>query len=66
MFKAVMKVSYKYRKTNERKAMLKNIVARKEQKKYEDIVAKGGSTRMGRWSERKPHRYSVFKISEVD
>jgi len=52
-----MKVAYKYQKTNERNALLKDILARKEQKKYEEIVANGGSTMTGRWGERKPYRH---------
>jgi len=46
-----MKVEYRYRKTNERKAALEPICNRKELKE-----AKKGGSRSGRWEGRKPER----------
>lgn len=52
-----MKVEYKYRRVNERKKELEPVIARKEEKKIVQVLAKGGSMSTGRWTERKPGRY---------
>ena len=51
-----MKVEYRYRKTNERKAALEPICNRKTLKEAKLVIEKGGSFLSGRWEGRKPDR----------
>ena len=51
-----MKVEYRYRKTNERKAALEPICNRKELKEAKLVLKKGGSFKNGRWEVRKSGR----------
>ena len=51
-----MKVEYRYRKTNERKAALEPICNRKAMKEATAVLKKGGSFKNGRWEVRKPDR----------
>ena len=44
-----MKVEYRYRKTNEWKAVLEPIRNRKELKEAKLVIMKGGSFKSGRW-----------------
>ena len=55
-----MKVEYKYRRANERRNELEPVLARKEHKKFVQVIAKGGSMKTGRWTERKPTRNKMF------
>ena len=48
-----MKVEYKYRMANVRKEKLVPIMQRKYEHMVKEVVAKGGSMKSGRWSERK-------------
>ena len=54
-----MKVEYKYRSVCERKKELEPVLVRKETKKFEQVLSKGGSMKTGRWTERKPKRLDM-------